>query len=126
MQVNHQSRSLKDSTEPVLPSLWTRATTPASQWPDKDEFLDVIYYLRQVLGVVLGLIWGLLPLKGVAGLATFVAINAGTLYVYSTNFQKVDEEEYGGALEMTKEGFLTSSAAFLVTWIGIYSALHFD
>lgn len=34
----------------------------------QDEFLDVIYWIRQVCGVSLGLIWGLLPLTGITGL----------------------------------------------------------
>jgi hypothetical protein len=47
----------------------------------------------------------------------FVLVNAGLIYIYFTNFQSVDEEEYGGAWELTKEGFMTSFAGFLV---GIY------
>lgn len=41
-------------------------------------------------------------------------MNAGLIYLYFTNFQHVDEEEYGGAWELTKEGFMTSFAGFLV------------
>lgn len=44
----------------------------------------------------------------------FVAVNAGLLYLYFTNFQKIDEEEYGGSWELTKEGFMSSFAGFLV------------
>ena len=35
-------------------------------------------------------------------------------------------QEYGGVWELTKEGFMTSFAGFLVTWIIMYSGLHFD
>ena len=45
----------------------------------------------------------------------FALINAGVLYIYFTNFQKIDEEEYGGPWELTKEGFMTSFALFLVS-----------
>ena len=31
----------------------------------QDEFLDVIYWFRQVLAILLGIIWGILPLKGI-------------------------------------------------------------
>lgn len=34
----------------------------------QDEFLDVIYWLRQVLSLVLGLVWGLIPLQGYVGM----------------------------------------------------------
>jgi len=103
-----------------------KAFTAKSSWPDKDEFLDVIYWLRQVLGVVLGLLWGVAAIKGVVGLALFAALNAGVLYLYFSGFQSVDEEDYGGVWELTKEGFMTSMASFLVIWIIVYTGMHFD
>lgn len=45
----------------------------------------------------------------------FFIFNAGILYLYFSGFQKVDEEEFGGAWELTKEGFMTSFAGFLVS-----------
>ena len=41
-------------------------------------------------------------------------------------FQGVDEAEYGGAWELTKEGFLSGAAGFCVTWIIVYTGLHVD
>lgn len=41
-------------------------------------------------------------------------MNAGIIYFYFMNFQKIDEEEYGGSWELTKEGFMSSFAGFLV------------
>ncbi|KAG8200697.1 hypothetical protein JTE90_022314 [Oedothorax gibbosus] len=110
----------------VLPSVWVRTFTPNSNWPDKDEFLDVVYWARQILGVILGLGWGLIPLKGFIGLALFCLLNALVLYTYTSVFQKVDDEEFGGIWELIKEGFMTSFASFLVTWIMMYSAIHYD
>lgn len=107
-------------------SIWTRAITANSEWPDKEEFLDVIYWARQVIGIIVGVGWGLIPLKGFLALLLFVLVNAGVTYLYFNNFQQVDEEEFGGVWELTKEGFMTSFAGFLVTWIIIYSGLHFD
>jgi hypothetical protein len=98
----------------ALDSIWTRAFTSNSEWPDKEEFLDVIYWFRQALGIIIGLVWGLIPLKGFIALLLFVLVNAGLIYLYFTNFQHVDEEEYGGSWELTKEGFMTSFAGFLV------------
>jgi len=109
-----------------LSSVWNRAITGKSEWPDKEEFLDVIYWLRQVLGLILGLIWGTFAFQGAAGLVIFAALNAGILYVYFSAFQGIDEEEFGGAWELTKEGFMTSFATFLVIWIILYTGLHFD
>lgn len=44
----------------------------------------------------------------------FVIVNAGITYLYFSSFQQIDEEEYGGMWELTKEGFMTSFAGFLV------------
>ncbi|XP_043270110.1 respirasome Complex Assembly Factor 1 [Venturia canescens] len=107
-------------------SVWTRAITANSEWPDKEEFLDVIYWGRQAIGIIIGIAWGLIPLKGFPALLLFVLVNAGVTYLYLSSYQQVDEEEFGGAWELTKEGFMTSFAGFLVTWIIIYSGLHFD
>lgn len=35
----------------------------------QDEFLDVIYWARQILGIILGVVWGFIPLRGFIGLA---------------------------------------------------------
>ncbi len=121
------SASSSTATGPsTISSIFSRAITSKSSWPDKEEFLDVIYWARQVLGVILGLIWGLFAVKGAVGLVLFAALNAAILYVYFSAFQGVDEEEFGGAWELTKEGFMTSFATFLVIWIILYTGLHFE
>nr|XP_021156459.1 uncharacterized protein C20orf24 homolog isoform X2 [Columba livia] len=113
----------------LLPSLpaWRRCgRRPAVLWGTDDEFLDVIYWFRQIIAVILGIIWGVVPLKGFVGIAVFCLINAGVLYLYFSSFQQIDEEEYGGTWELTKEGFMTSFALFLVVWIIFYTAIHYD
>ncbi|XP_071092043.1 GEL complex subunit OPTI-like [Haliotis cracherodii] len=107
-------------------SIVSKAFTQDAEWTDKDEFLDVVYWLRQILGVVIGLIWGLIPLKGLVGLGLFFIINVAIVYIYYNSFQRVDEEEYGGASEILKEGLMTSFSSFLVSWIILYSSLHTD
>ena len=70
--------------------------TYQADWSEKEEFLDVIYWSRQIIGVVLGLVWGLLPLQGFIGIFLFAALSAGVVYVWFTAVQGVDEAEYGG------------------------------
>ena len=61
--------------------------TQGADWPDKEQFLDVIYWGRQILGIILGLVWGLLPMKGFVGLVLFGALSAGIVYVWFTAVQ---------------------------------------
>lgn len=49
----------------------------------------------------------------------FVAINGVGVYLYAIVYQAQDEEEYGGAWEMFKEGMLSSSAFFVVSVVTI-------
>jgi len=112
-------------TEKLEQSLWAKAITPNSAWEDKDEFLDIIYWFRQIIAILFGFVWGFIPLKGLLGIGLFCIINSGVIYLYFNNFHGIDEEEYGGAWELTKEGFLSSFALFLVAWVFIYSGVHF-
>ena len=106
---------------------WKKAFNGNAVWEDKHEFLDVIYWFRQILAVILGVLWGVVPLEGSQGIASFCIINSGILYMYFSSFQRnIDEEEYGGPWELTKEGFMTSFALFLLVWIIFYTGLHFD
>ena len=38
----------------------------------QDDLLDVLYWIRQVLGLVLGLLWGVIPLYGFIGILSYV------------------------------------------------------
>ncbi|XP_074044738.1 GEL complex subunit OPTI-like [Macrotis lagotis] len=107
-------------------SAWSKALRSDAAWEDKDESLDVIYWFRQIIAVVLGVIWGVVPLKGFVGIGVFCLINAGILYLYFSSFQQIDEEDYGGTWELTKEGFMTSFALFMVVWIIFYTAIRYD
>lgn len=107
-------------------SIFSRAITKSSSWPDKDELLDVVYWSRQLLALVLGMIWGLLPLTGIFGILLYVAATTLMLNSYVTSFQKQDIEDYGGFMDVAKEGFMSAFATFLVAWIIVYSSMHFS
>ena len=126
MNIHQRNRGEKNDKETTVIETFNKALSSGSEWQDKDEFLDVIYWLRQIVGVVLGLIWGVLQIKGIVGLALFLALNVIITYIYLSSYQRVDEEEFGGLTEILKEGLMTSFSSFLVAWIIVYSALHFE
>ncbi|XP_062707848.1 GEL complex subunit OPTI [Aedes albopictus] len=122
-KINQAVRKTKSKS---YDAMWKRAVTPNSEWADKDDFLDVVYWSRQVIGILIGVVMGIVPMKGFIALALFALINCGIVYFYSTSFQSIDEESYGGIWEIIKEGFMTSFACYLVTWIIFYTGIHFD
>ncbi|PAV88946.1 hypothetical protein WR25_24380 [Diploscapter pachys] len=107
---------------------WTqtlqKALRSSSDWSDKDELLDVIYWGKQILAVLIGVVFGLTPLYGILAIATYVAISTLVTQHYVTKFQGVDEEELGGFWELAKEGFGSAFASFMVSWITVFSAVH--
>ena len=54
---------------------------------------------------------------------SFAAVNAAFVYTYCTCYQKVEVEEYGGTIELLKDGFMTSFALFLVSLDPIHTPL---
>ncbi|CDI97009.1 Rab5 interacting [Echinococcus multilocularis] len=101
-----------------------KSIRPQSSWTDKDEFLDTVYWMRQFVGLIIGTLWGSLPIKGALGISSFFFINCIFVYLYAAVFQRVDEEEYGGYSEIIKEGLMTTFATFLVVWVVVYDMLY--
>ncbi|KAK2560853.1 Respirasome Complex Assembly Factor 1 [Acropora cervicornis] len=56
------------SVSAIMKKAFKKDTT----WEDKDEFLDVIYWFRQILAILLGIVWGILPLKGILAIGLCV------------------------------------------------------
>ncbi|KAI2807442.1 hypothetical protein RDWZM_004995 [Blomia tropicalis] len=101
-------------------SLWGRMFKLGAKWENKDEFLDIIYWGRQVISIMMGILWGYLGLTGAFGIISFVIFNSAAVFVYSINFNEEHEDAFTGV----KEGFMTAFASFLVTWIIIYTSLY--
>lgn len=103
---------------------WLDIFDRSAVWDDKDEILDAIYWFRQILAFIMGIIWGLLGLTGFLGTISFCALNSIAAYAIANNSgYEFDPDE--GFLSV-KEGFMTTFATFLVTWIVTYTTTHFD
>ena len=93
-------------------------------WDDKDEVLDAVYWFRQVLALFMGIVWGILGLTGFVGIGSFVALNSIAAYAIANKTgYDFDPDE---SLLSVKEGFMTTFATFLVSWIVTYTAIHFN
>ncbi|XP_006653964.1 respirasome Complex Assembly Factor 1 [Oryza brachyantha] len=97
---------------------------PEASW-DKDQLLDAVHWIRQVLGLACGLLWGAVPLVGAVWIALFVAISTGLVYWYYAYLLKIDEEEFGGHGALLQEGMFASFTLFLLSWTLVYSLVHF-
>ncbi|CAJ0582202.1 unnamed protein product, partial [Mesorhabditis spiculigera] len=116
------------STTSQSQSGWTqtlsKALTSGSDWSDKDEILDVLYWGRQVLALLIGIVFGVVPMHGIFALGGYVAISTVLAHQFVIKYQKLDEDYLGGFWEIAKEGFGAAFATFMVSWITVYSSLH--
>ncbi|KAG6570695.1 uncharacterized protein C20orf24 homolog [Cucurbita moschata] len=97
---------------------------PEASW-DKDQLGDVLHWIRQAVAVVLGLLWGSIPLVGGIWFLIFLAISTSIVHGYYAMILKVDEEEFGGHGALLQEGLFASITLFLLAWILVYSLAHF-
>eukprot|EP00029_Vermamoeba_vermiformis_P001474 TRINITY_DN11644_c0_g1_i1.p1 TRINITY_DN11644_c0_g1~~TRINITY_DN11644_c0_g1_i1.p1 ORF type:complete len:123 (-),score=42.35 TRINITY_DN11644_c0_g1_i1:78-446(-) len=99
---------------------FVRANSELNNEDDKERLLLVVHWIRQLLAVMCGLIWGLSPLSGFIGLAGFMVINLGAVYFYYSKYLMLDETEFE-TKDLLQEGLMPSFASFLLTWITIYN-----
>ncbi|XP_010910049.1 uncharacterized protein [Elaeis guineensis] len=108
----------------VLPFKFAKLLDPEASW-DKDQLGDVLHWIRQVLGLLCGLLWGAVPLIGAKWILVFLVLSSGIIYGYYAHILKIDEEEYGGHATLLQEGLFASFTLFLLAWILVYSLAHF-
>ncbi|XP_038693216.1 respirasome Complex Assembly Factor 1-like [Tripterygium wilfordii] len=92
---------------------------------DKDQLGDVLHWIRQVVALLCGLLWGAIPLIGGIWIVVFLVISTGIVYGYYAMILKIDEEDFGGHGMLLQEGLFASFTLFLLAWILVYSLAHF-
>lgn len=114
----------KSPGRPAKRKTWLNILDKDAVWDDKDEVLDAVYWIRQILAIIMGFIWGLLGVTGFLGIISFATLNSMAAYAIANNTgYDFDPDEN---LSSVKEGFMATLASFLVTWIVTYTAVHFD
>jgi len=103
------------------PNKWRNALRRDIEWT-KEDLSDVIYWIRQWLGLIVGIAFGVGQITGFVGHIGFVLLNGLLLYVYYAKYLRVDDEELG-RWDLLSEGFGPSYGMFLLAWITTYSVL---
>ncbi|XP_034920934.1 uncharacterized protein [Populus alba] len=106
------------------PSKFAKLLDPEASW-DKDQLGDVLHWIRQVVALVCGMLWGTIPLVGGIWIGFFLLISSGIIYGYYAMILKIDEEDFGGHSALLQEGLFASITLFLLSWILVYSLAHF-
>eukprot|EP00922_Rhytidocystis_sp_ex-Travisia-forbesii_P052116 GHVS01077356.1.p2 GENE.GHVS01077356.1~~GHVS01077356.1.p2 ORF type:complete len:152 (+),score=39.90 GHVS01077356.1:194-649(+) len=90
---------------------------------EKDEVCDFLHWLKFGIAVCAGVICGVVPVEGVAGLVLFGLLLVAITYTWC---RKVGiDDDVMDATEILQEGTLAAVMAFMLTWTGIYTFLFF-
>ncbi|XP_058109620.1 uncharacterized protein LOC131252877 [Magnolia sinica] len=106
------------------PFKFSKLLDPEASW-DKDQLGDALHWIRQVVALICGLLWGAVPLVGAMWIVVFLVLSSGIVYGYYALILKIDEEDFGGHGTLLQEGLFASFSLFLLAWILVYSLGHF-
>lgn len=123
-QQQQQNQQQQHQNGHFSPFKFAKLLDPEASW-DKDQLGDVLHWIRQVVALVCGLLWGAIPVVGGLWIVIFLLISSGIIYGYYAMVLKIDEEEFGGHAALLQEGLFASITLFLLAWILVYSLAHF-
>ncbi|KAM3127024.1 hypothetical protein pb186bvf_020868 [Paramecium bursaria] len=89
--------------------------------PTQDQVKEALFYVRQVIALIIGIVAGFYNLTGIATIIGFVMIQMGFAYYYTYRFLQADEEKIE-VTEIYLEGFPVSFGEFMLSWILVYTA----
>lgn len=103
-------------------SLISRLVTKTGPW-DKKSLGLAVYWSKLILSVVLGIVVGLIGLKGAIGNLLYLSVPF-LLQFYVSGALNVDiEEVFGNAGAVAAEGMVPCYAIFVLIWTFIHTAL---
>jgi hypothetical protein len=104
---------------------WVLARAALGSITDPADLLEVVHWTRQLMGVVMGAVFGAAGITGIGALTAFLCASvlgpntvvAGTMLGEG----KVDEAELEKIGKYKTEGLFSASALFVLTWIVVYT-----
>ncbi|KAJ2723879.1 snoRNA-binding rRNA-processing protein utp10 [Coemansia sp. Benny D115] len=112
----------KQQQQPPV-SLWAKALTRDQDWR-KDELRDVVFWVIMVFSLGLGVFYGLLGLQGAVCFVSFFIGVAMVPSIYWTSYLGVDEQDFGGKMEILGDSIGTGAAVFVLSWVGVFNLLY--
>ncbi|KAJ2077856.1 hypothetical protein H4R24_004874 [Coemansia sp. RSA 988] len=103
--------------------LWEKSFLRDQSW-HKDELRIVAFWTVAAFSLVLGSFFGLVGLQGLPCLIAFFAGSVGVPSIYWTSFLGVDEQDFGGKMEILGDSIGSGAAIFMLSWIGLFTAIH--
>ena len=91
----------------------------------KEEIFDILFYIKQIIGILLGVAIAFAGIMGLSGLIAFAIASSLLTYLYVVKFLGVDEEVVP-TRDILKEHFMNAFFPFLLVWTLIYNFINFS
>lgn len=101
-------------------SLWQKVFAKDEQLTPQ-EVLKAAHWVRQLLGVSVGIIFGVVRFTGAPAIMTFLLTTIMAPAALLGLFNELDLDEINDVSPMQAEGVMPSFALFLLTWIVTYT-----
>ena len=85
--------------------------------------MDSLYWIRQVLGLCMGIGFGLMGVEGTVGVCVAVGVLWVGLFAWYGKWMQVDVEAMG-SWDLASEGAFPAFALLILMWIATYSSIH--
>mmetsp|Transcript_902 Transcript_902/g.2482 ORF Transcript_902/g.2482 Transcript_902/m.2482 type:complete len:82 (-) Transcript_902:188-433(-) len=79
--------------------------------------------MRQVTGLILGLVLGFTRTQGMIGFVAYGLCAVLLPLAYLKHVLDINDEEHGGAYQLMTEGLMPSLALYVLAWTSAYSAV---
>jgi len=86
--------------------------------------MDILFYIKEVIGVIVGIIIAISGLQGIIALLTYAVIGSLLAYLYVFKFLGLDEDVVE-TKDVLKEHFMNGFFPFLLTWIVLYNLINY-
>lgn len=90
----------------------------------KEQISDILFYLKEVFGAILGVIIAFSGLTGLTGLVAYVLSASLLSFLYVFKFLGADEEVVE-TKDVLKDHFMNGFFPFLLSWVLTYNVINF-
>lgn len=90
----------------------------------REDIVLIIYWSRQVLSLLLGILWGIVRFEGLFAILTYLIVCIFILQSYKSML-KVPDDTFD-IVDVFKEGIVPALGIFLFGWISSYSLAYYD
>lgn len=85
------------------------------------ESLTAVHWIRQILAILTGILFGALRLTGYPPVMAFFAVSYTAPFTLLSSIRQLDLEEITDAGSIQTEGFFPATALFYLSWIISYT-----